>query len=361
MSFPEFGLAFLAIICIVLSIILIMVLRRERRSDSQSSFEAAVQLLRSELIGKQAESFLTLRQAIDSANQVVNERLAEGAGALDRRLALFSEIQNKLGELSTQTTNIEQIGKNIQTLSELLRPPKLRGSLGEMLLENLLGQILPLAMFETQHQFTGGQRVDAVVKFGDRLLSIDAKFPLEAFERVAAAPGDPAVQKEFSTVLRKHVDAIAGKYIRPDEHSLDFAVMYIPAESVYYQLISQEDRGGFEYALFKKVIPSSPGHLYAFLASLAALYAGTSILRGSLNDETVRLVRGLNELSEALDRLLRLHERIEGSLRTVNNCFEKAKAETTGLHRQVDRLREPSEPAPVDVESGERTDGHVRL
>jgi DNA recombination protein RmuC len=360
MNYPVIGFVILAAICIVITIALILSLRSERRNDTRASFEAAVQLLRSELIGRQAESFLVLRQAIDGANQLVNERLAEGTGVLERRLALFTDIQTKLGELSAQTSNIEQIGRNIQSLSELLRPPKLRGSLGELLLENLLGQILPLAMYAVQHQFANGQRVDAVIMFGDRLLSIDAKFPLEAFERVMAAGGDPAAEKEFSSVIRKHIDAIAARYIRPDERTLEFAVMYIPAESVYYQLVSQQDRSAFEYALARRVIPSSPGHLYAFLASLAALYAGSAMLRGSLDDETRRLVHGLNELAESLERLVKFHDRIEGSLRSMSNSFERAKAETDGLHRRLDRLRGPSD-EPVEAVSGERTDGQIQL
>ncbi len=352
----ELGIVLLAAVNILLVVYLFVRSRKESQSDSKASFEAAVQLLRSELIGKQAESFLSLRQAIDSANQIVNDRLAEGAGALDRRLSLINEIENRLGQLTTQTNNIEQIGKNIQSLSELLRPPKLRGALGELLLENLLGQILPQAMFEIQYQMSSGQRVDAVVRVGDRILPIDAKFPLEAFERVVASPYDPSIQRDFSTTLKKHVDAIATRYICPGENTTDFAVMYVPAEAVYYQLISQDDRSGFDYALSKKVIPSSPGHLYAFLASLAAVYAATGLLHSGTQEESRRLAVGLSELAEALDRLVRYHERIEGSLRSISVSFEKAKGETTGMHKRLDHLREPQEAPADNAIVGERID-----
>ncbi len=352
----ELGVVFLAAVNAVLVVYLLVRSRRESQSDSKASFEAAVQLLRSELIAKQAESFLALRQAIDGANQIVNDRLAEGAGALDRRLSLINEIENRLGQLTAQTNNIEQIGKNIQSLSDLLKPPKLRGALGELLLENLLGQILPQAMFSTQYQMSDGQRVDAVVRLGDRILPIDAKFPLEAFERVAASSDDPSAQREFSTTLRKHVDAIATRYIRPGENTTDFAVMYIPAEAVYYQLISQDDRSGFDYALSKKVIPSSPGHLYAFLASLAAVYAASGFLHNGTLEEGRRLAIGLSELAEALDRLVRYHERMEGSLRSISASFEKAKSETSGLHPRLDHLREPRDAAADHVTAGERID-----
>ncbi|HVP06933.1 MAG TPA: DNA recombination protein RmuC [Candidatus Acidoferrum sp.] len=356
MTWIVLGLVLLAAVNILLVVYLLVRIRRVDQTESKTAFEAAVQLLRSELIGKQAESFLALRQAIDSANQIVNERLAEGAGALDRRLSLINEIENRLGQLTTQTNNIEQIGKNIQSLSELLKPPKLRGALGELLLENLLGQILPQAMFATQYQMSDGQRVDAIVRLGDRVLPIDAKFPLEAFERVVASPDDPLAQREFSTTLKKHIEAIATRYIRPGENTTDFAVMYIPAEAVYYQLVSQDDRSGFDYALSKKVIPSSPGHLYAFLASLAAIYAATGLLHSGTQEESRRLAIGLSELAEALARLVRYHERIEGSLRSISVSFEKAKAETAGLHKRLDNLRDPHEVPADNAVVGERID-----
>lgn len=326
--------------------LLAWLLVNRRGSDidlAAARFEAAIQSLRADLVGKQSESFLALRESLDAANQIVNNRLAEGTSTLDRRMALLGEIEHRLGQLAEQAKNIEQIGRNIQSLSELLRPPKLRGALGELLLENLLAQILPRPMFELQHQFPGGQRVDAVIRIGDRLLPIDSKFPLESFERMMATPDDPACGKEFATALKRHIDAIASRYLCPGEGTTEYAVMYIPSEAIYYQLISQPDHSGLDHALASRVIPSSPGHLYAFLASLVAVHSGTGLLSAGLADEGRRLLSGLNELSEAVERLTGLHQRIEGSARSLSASLERARSETAGMQRRLEALREPTD------------------
>jgi len=343
----------LLLVILVLLALLFFRLNRSDTKDEAIRLEASIQVLKAELIGKQAESLVALRESIDSANRIINERLAEGTSALDRRMSVFGEIENKLGQLSMQTANIETIGKNIQSLSELLRPPKLRGNLGEMLLENLLAQILPRSLFETQYKFADGRRVDAVIRLGDRLLPVDAKFPLESYERLTAQPDDRAAQKEFSQSFKKHVDAIASKYLKRDEQTTDFAVMYIPSEAVYYQLISQDDRTGFEHAISKNVIPSSPGHLYGFLASTAAIYSEISLAQVSLTRGSRWLAAGINELSETSNRLDRLHERMGSSLRTLSANFEKAKVELQEIRYQLEKLREPA--GSVGKERDEKT------
>ena len=315
---------------------LLVSLRRGWGRERDRQLDSSLEHLKVELINQQMEGLVSLRESLDSANRIVNERLAEGNTALDRRMAVFAEIENKLGQLATQAENIESIGKNIQSLSDLLKPPKVRGGLGEILLENLLAQILPSALYQTQYRYAGGQRVDAVIKVGEMLLPVDSKFPLESFQRYLA-DGDRASRRELDQAFRKHIDDISGKYIRPDEGTADIALMYIPSEAVYYQFVSRRDNEGLEYAMASKVIPSSPGHLYAFLASLSALYRQVG-----LTSDSRRLLHGLDNLTEALSRLERLHERLEGSLRSMTASLSKAREESKVMAFQLDRLQEPS-------------------
>jgi len=319
---------------------LLVSFRRSRKRPDERNIEAVLQLLKAELLNNQTESILTLRDSLDNTNRLLNERLTEGNRNLDKRMSFIGEIENKLGQLAVQTKNIETIGNNIQSLSQLLRPPKLRGGLGEMLLENLLREILPGNLYETQYKFSGGQRVDAVIKIGDKILPVDAKFPLEVFERVLDKPDDDSVQKEFTRSFKKHIDDICQKYLKPDEKTLDFAVMFIPSEGVYYQFVSQKDDAGFKYALSKKVIPSSPGHLYAFLASVSSLYAALGLNETGLA-ESRRLLNCVNELTDTLVNLRKLHERMEGSLRALSLNFEKARSETGRMQTQLGRLKAP--------------------
>jgi len=331
----------------------VVVLLRRRSGEPQGDrLEASLNNLKAEILEKQMEGLVAMRQSLDSAQKLMNERLAEGSSALDRRMELFGEIQNKLGHLSDQTRNIEAIGNNIQSLSDLLRPPQLRGALGEMLLENLLAQILPTALFDTQYQFTGGQRVDAIVRLADRILPIDSKFPIEPYQRDRADSDDDSEARELIKVLKKYVDSIADKYVRPDEGTTDVALMYIPSEAVYYRFVSQRDNGGLQYALSHNVIPSSPGHLYAFLASLAAVYTQAG-LAGSSRD----LVAAISSLDESLSKLGEIHGRMEGSTRRLSTSLSRANDLVSGMSQRLQALREPSaEQLELTTDAASRSD-----
>ncbi|MCK4607532.1 MAG: DNA recombination protein RmuC [candidate division Zixibacteria bacterium] len=315
---------------------LAVIFRRRKATDRLPEIETSLQALRSELLENQMQGLVAMRGSLDSVGRLLNDRLAEGTAALDRRLGSFAEIENKLGQLAQQARNIEVVGNNIQSLSDLLKPPQLRGELGELLLENLLGQILPRSLFETQYRFANGQRVDAVVKLAGRLLPIDSKFPLQTFQRLHETPQAKNAHKEFVQVLRKHVDTIHAKYLKPGENTTEIALMYIPSEAVYYRFVSENVTDGLEYALSKRVIPSSPGHLYAFLSSLSAAY-----VQAGLAADSQRLAGGLNALSEALVNLTRQHDRIEGSLRSLSSSVSRAREVVVGMTGQLDKLHEP--------------------
>jgi len=315
--------------------------RRQPAVSPAETIQAAFQSLRAELVGKQMDGMLALRNSLDQANRILNDRLAESSRSLDKRVEVFGEIKSQIGELAVQAKNMESIGQNIQSLSELLKPPKLRGSIGETFLENILSQILPKALYELQHSFPSGQRVDAVIKLGDRLLSIDSKFPLEAFNKYAESPGNSDFRKQFTQSIKKHVDDTGSRYILPQEGTLEFAIMYIPAESIYYQLISKETEV-FDYALSKKVIPSSPGHLYGYLATLSAVYKETGLVnQGRL------LSSCLNNLADSLQKLSGLHERMDGSVRALTLSLGKARDETRSAEQHLGRLQKPESEQPV--------------
>ena len=177
---------------------LVMLLKTRTGADEMTRVDAALQTLKSELISTQMEGLVSLRESLDSANRLLNERLAEGTETLDRRLELFGEIEKKLTQLEIQARAIQEVGQNIQSLSELLKPPRLRGGLGELLLENLLSQILPNSLYTAQYRFPDGHRVDAVVKLGERLLPIDSKFPLETFQHVLSGEDADQAARNFT-------------------------------------------------------------------------------------------------------------------------------------------------------------------
>ena len=197
-------------------------------------------------------------------DEKIDRRLAELDSKVDRRLESSSKttvaIHERLAKVDEATAQVLEQAKAFGRLEQALRPPKARGGFGELLLENLLRDRLPAGSYQLQYGFAGGERVDAILRV-DRLVPIDAKFPLDNFERLAAAESDDErvlYEKAFARDLKGHVDAIASKYIRPDEGTYDFALMYLPAESVYYELVCGKTGALLQYAHEKRVFPVSP-------------------------------------------------------------------------------------------------------
>lgn len=191
---------------------------------------------------------------------------------------IFGNVKEQLGRLEETNKRIYEISKDISSLQELLRAPKFRGAMGETFLENLLSQVLPKSHYHTQYQFKSQEVVDAVIHLGERLVPIDAKFSLENFQRMQEAQDEPTklgLRKKFVQDVKNRIDEIATKYILPGENTYDFALMYIPAENVYYEIIIKEDI--FSYSLTKKIIPVSPNTFYAYLQVICLGLKGLKI------------------------------------------------------------------------------------
>ena len=192
---------------------------------------------------------------------------------LDHAAKVVGEVQGSLGKLGEATQRVVEVGKDIQGLEQILKSPKVRGGLGETLLAELLSQMLPQEHYTIQHLFKSGEKVDAAIRIGDRLVAVDAKFPLENFRRMldeAEEDKRRPVRRQFVRDVKTRIDEIAKKYILPDEGTFDFALMYVPAENVYYEIIIKDETDAGDepiaaYALAKRVVPVSPNSLYAYL------------------------------------------------------------------------------------------------
>ena len=214
---------------------------------------------------------------------------------IDGKLSLFVEIGNRLGELNQRTKDIEEVGKNISSLQEALRAPKFRGQFGEVGLEALLTNILPAGSYSLQRKFRNGEViVDAVVQIGKNFVPIDSKFPfLEDFERMVKAESgeeQAKLKRQFTRSVKKHIDDVA-KYILPDENTFDFALMYIPAENIYYEMIigdtsATEENSLYSYCCDKRVFPISPNTFYAYLKAILLGLEGLRI------ESTAREIQG---------------------------------------------------------------------
>lgn len=301
--------------------------------------------------------FLKTSGTIGQQLQSMTSQLLDTTGQIGESLG---HVQSHLGKVEVVTREVLEKSKNIASLEDLLRAPKFRGGLGELFLGDLLAQILPPTHYELQYKFKSGEKVDAVIKIGNSLVPIDAKFPLENFKKYVEED-DPkekdALKKKFTADVKKHTDDIATKYILPDESTYDFALMYIPAENIYYESILKDEALGEEksilsYALQKRVIPVSPNSFYAYLQviilglkglriekSALSIFQALARLRGDLgrftNDFQIlgtHLSNAKSKFDDSEKRLERFADRLEliGGEQPVELIEEKAAEKNSG-------------------------------
>jgi DNA recombination protein RmuC len=250
--------------------------------------------LRAELVALRTGSSQDLAERtaeVDRRLASVVETMDRRLGELDRRIdsrlenatRTATELHRELGKLGEANAQMLERARDLAKLEQALRPPKARGGFGELLLGNLLADTFPADKYELQYGFKGGDRVDAVIRLDRSLVPVDAKFPLDNFQRVVEADSDAEREvhaKAFCRDVKQHVDAIAEKYIRPDEGTYEFALMYLPAEAVYYELVCNRLGGGaspLAYALERRVIPVSPSTLHAYLLVILLGFKGLQI------------------------------------------------------------------------------------
>ena len=302
-----------------------------------------LRILRGELDWLRAESARQLAER----NADVDRRLEAMTATMDRRLETAtkttSEIHPQLGQLGQANAEILARANDLKKLEQALRPPKARGGFGELLLGNLLRDRLPADAYELQYGFKTGERVDAVIKV-ERLVPIDTKFPLDNFERLADAESDDEralYEKAFSRDLKNHVDAIAGKYIRPDEGTYDFALMYLPSEGVYYELVCGKTGALLQYAHDKRVFPVSPT---TFTSQLQVIVLG---LKG------MQIEQRAHEVMAYVAQLQGDFDRFRDDFQVVGKHIGNAQSKLAEAEKRLDRfetkLERAAETDPVEV------------
>jgi len=277
-------------------------LRRDLQTIATSQAQSTGQL---ETIAKGVAQRLdsvtpALQDAIKNSAQITGQMTSDAqtkmADELKNTREQISQIQRQLGE-------VQQAGKQMsltaQTLEGILGGAKSRGSLGEVTLERLLEDSLPRAQYEMQYRFSSGEVADAIIKLRDKkLMAIDSKFPLDAYRRITTE-GEEA-RRAFAVAVKGHADAISKKYIVPDESTLDVALMFVPSESVYYELLQTSDNKGQPldaYCRDKKVIAVSPNTLYAHLCVIAMGLRGMQ-----MEENAKRLLESLSGMEKQMEK-----------------------------------------------------------
>ncbi|MDP2927842.1 MAG: DNA recombination protein RmuC [Candidatus Omnitrophota bacterium] len=270
-----------------------------------------------------------MNQSIQDANKIIGQNLGSATSA-------FGSVREQLGKLEETNKQIIAISKDISSLQELLRAPKFRGAMGETLLENLLSQVLPKEHYHTQYRFKSTDAVDAVICLGERLVPVDAKFSLENFQKMQEAPDEQTkevLRKKFIQDVKNRINEIAAKYILPAENTYDFALMYIPAENVYYEVIIKEDI--FSYSMLKKVIPVSPNTFYAYLQVICMG------LRGLKVEENAKMIlKSLGALSIETDKFKEDFDILGNHLLNANTKYTDAEKRLDKVNQRLMDIRD---------------------
>ncbi len=327
------------------------------RDQVSRSLDGNVQLIHQQLTTLSGQ----VTSQLNSMGTQVREQVGTGMGLLQKASQNFSdrvqEVQSRLAQLDEANKRILEVGRSISSLQEILRAPKIRGGLGEFMLGDLLAQIMPAEFFSLQYSFKSGERVDAVIRLSQGLVPVDAKFPLENFQKALMAQEEIAKKgflKLFAGDVKRHVDAITNKYILPNEGTCDFALMYIPAENVYYEAFIKDEVLGDgkslrEYTFEKHIIPVSPSSFYAYLHTILLG------LRGMKVEERAREI--IKHLSGLQGQLLRFQD----EFRKLGRHMEQSKGSFDSAQRQLekfcDRLSAVETPPllPPEEEPAEKT------
>lgn len=245
----------------------------------------------------------SVQQSLAQNSSQVTRVLQENSRQLNERLDKAAEVMR---DVNREVGKMSEIGRNMQELQDFLKSPKLRGNIGEQVLKDLLTQIFPKKSFHLQYAFKSGERVDAAIQTDGGILPIDSKFPMENFQKMVKAADEKEkteLRKDFGKDVKKHIDAISQKYILPDEGTMDFALMYVPSESVFYEIVNMDDI--IDYARQKRVYVVSPSTLYAHLQTILLSFEGKRIEKRA--QEVFRLLRALQidhtKVNESLDVL----------------------------------------------------------
>src|SRR5271154_6250042 len=360
------GIVVALVVVVVLLVWLLLQAAQNRKCEEES--RARMEQLQRDLqtLAGQTQNF---SQQIGQLGQNVTQSLEGVTGALQRGVtdsatiaaqaqsAMAGELKNSretLGHIQQQLGAVQQAGQQMsqtaQTLQHILGGAKSRGSLGEGALERLLEDALPKERYQRQYKFSSGETVDAVIFLRDKLLPIDSKFPLDAFRRMHEQASDTLsgsatnqnaalveeARRAFITAVKGHADIIAKKYLLPGENTLGIALMFVPSENVYYELLMTADAKLLpldEYCRSKKVIAVSPNTLYAHLQVILMGLQGMQIEENAkkLHASLAGLQKQLENFADPFGKLGTHLKNAQQSYSEAEKRFEKSEMTLEGM------------------------------
>ncbi|MFH1046953.1 MAG: DNA recombination protein RmuC [Patescibacteria group bacterium] len=286
---------------------------------------------------------ILLNQNIQSMNERLDKNTESINVRLDKAAHVIMAVQRELG-------TVQERFKGFEEFSDLLHP-KLRGNIGEQILSDMMAQFFAPSHYALQHKFRDGQIVDALIKTQAGSIPVDSKFPLENFKQMNRADNEDqrkTALRDFNKMVKKHIDDISKKYILPDEGTVNFAVMYVPSENVYYHILTDDESNLLEYAKTKNVLMVSPHGFFSFLRVIMM-----GMERNKLQEQAQKIwdiLKGVQQEShkfgESLSVLSRHITNAKNAMDTTHSGFAKL----NGKLDQVQLLGDADAKSPITLE-----------
>jgi DNA recombination protein RmuC len=342
------------LVAVSLALVVWMLLRSTQDAKKNDALEAQMNEVRRDLLtlsASQAQSSAkmeTIANSVATRLEAVSTALQQGAKdsaqttaqiTSQAQTAMSNELKNtreQITQIQNQLGQVQQAGQQMHEtaskLENILGGAKNRGTFGETTLERLLEDSLPRSQYTLQYTFRSGRTADAVIHLRDKkIMAIDSKFPLDAFQRldVEDEEGRKEARKDFINAVKEHADSIAEKYIVPDEDTLELALMFVPSEAVYYELLGSTDSRKIAvdaYCRSKKIVAVSPNTLYAHLSVIAMGLRGMQIEENAkrLSANLDGLRKHLENFSKPFDTLGTHLKNAQQSYTEADKRFEKA-------------------------------------
>lgn len=343
----------LIIIIIALAAVIIFQSIRINKNLNSKNQDQGVNLLKMDVI-ELNKSLNRMRENLDlnlnNFNEKVSEKIERNNVQLQNSMTkqisesakIVEEVSKRLTKLDETNNRVVNVADELKTLQNALQNPKQRGVLGEFYLAQVLENVLPPNAFQIQYKFKNGEIVDAAIFLDQhKILPVDSKFSLENYNRMIESEGDERkiLAKKVRDDLKMRIDETS-KYIRPDENTMDFAFMFIPSESLYYDMLINKvgsqgsERDLIEYAFRdKRVIVVSPT---SFMAYLQTVLQGLKSLK--IEEQSKEIQKRVSQLGTHISKYEDLMQRLGKSLGTTVNHFNNAHKELGKIDKDVVKI-----------------------
>ena len=354
---------------IVIGILIFLIFRGNKDSGTSdviiqlsNNLSNQIQNIRKEISDNSEKSRVEIESKLKTINKEISDFQTSSKSTMQKQFAdsnkIIKDVTNELAKIKGTNEQVLSFANQMKSLEKILGNQKQRGIFGEIQLENLLSNVLPPEIFKMQYSFKSGEIVDAIIMVNENIIPIDAKFSLDNYNRMIESSDENEIkilEKKFKEDIKSRIDETA-KYIKPQEKTLDYAFMFIPADGLYQDLLNSRvgslkinSNELVSYAYLKKVMIVSPMSLFPMLQiTMKAL----NNLKFEKEIDTV--IKNVRNLSNHLASYQLYHEKLGNTLKTVVNHYNKSSDEFGKIDKDISRISNGKIKLNLDNESIEK-------